>query len=146
MKFQNPSLNYFLNGQKDGRTNERTSRNQYAPHFFKVGGIKIGGGVWSGGGGVMLGWGQGGGERRIFVKNSKKKIGGGSGRGGGRGRLVARGVVQGGSEWRSEVFVKAGEWSNQGFGWGRGVARFGAGDDVGYGVCKPRIKGIDKFK
>ena len=22
-----------------GRTNERTSRNQYAPHFFKVGGI-----------------------------------------------------------------------------------------------------------
>ena len=40
MKFQNPSLNFFLNGRKDGRTNERTSRNQYAPHFFKVGGIK----------------------------------------------------------------------------------------------------------
>ena len=36
MKFQNPSLNFFLNGRKD----ERTSRNQYAPHFFKVGGIK----------------------------------------------------------------------------------------------------------
>ena len=40
MKFQNPSLNLFLNGRKDGRTNERTSRNQYAPHFFKVRGIK----------------------------------------------------------------------------------------------------------
>ena len=44
MKFQNPGLNYFLNGRKDERTNERTnertSRNQYAPHFFKVGGIK----------------------------------------------------------------------------------------------------------
>ena len=40
MKFQNPSLNFFLNGRKDGRTNERTSQNQYAPHFFKVGGIK----------------------------------------------------------------------------------------------------------
>ena len=40
MKFQNPSLNSDLNGRKDERTNERTSRNQYAPHFFKVGGIK----------------------------------------------------------------------------------------------------------
>ena len=37
MKFQNPSLNFFF--LTDGRTNERTSRNQYAPHFFKVGGI-----------------------------------------------------------------------------------------------------------
>ena len=36
MKFQNPSLNSVLNGRKD----ERTSRKQYAPHFFKVGGIK----------------------------------------------------------------------------------------------------------
>ena len=35
MKFQNPSLNSVLNG----RTNERTSQKQYAPHFFKVGGI-----------------------------------------------------------------------------------------------------------
>ena len=35
MKFQNPSFKFFLNG----RTNERTSRKQYAPHFFKVGGI-----------------------------------------------------------------------------------------------------------
>ena len=35
MKFRNPSLKLFLNG----RTNERTSRKQYAPHFFKVGGI-----------------------------------------------------------------------------------------------------------
>ena len=42
MKFQNPSLNFFLNGRKDERTNGRTSRNQYAPHFFKVGGIKRG--------------------------------------------------------------------------------------------------------
>ena len=41
MKFQNPSLNSVLNGRKDERTNERTSRNQYAPHFFKVGGIKV---------------------------------------------------------------------------------------------------------
>ena len=39
MKFQNPSLNSVLNGRKDGPTNERTSPNQYAPHFFKVGGI-----------------------------------------------------------------------------------------------------------
>ena len=31
MKFQNPSFKFFLNG--------RTSRKQYAPHFFKVGGI-----------------------------------------------------------------------------------------------------------
>ena len=26
------------------------------------------------------------------------------------------------------------------------VARFGLGGDVGYGGCKPRIKGIDKCK
>ena len=36
MLFQNSSLNFFFNG----RTHTRTSRNQYAPHFFKVGGIK----------------------------------------------------------------------------------------------------------
>ena len=41
MKFQNPSLNFFLNGGKDGRTNERTSPNQYAPYFFKVGGKRV---------------------------------------------------------------------------------------------------------
>ena len=35
MKFQNPSFNSVLTG----RTDEHTSRNQYAPHFFKVGGI-----------------------------------------------------------------------------------------------------------
>ena len=34
MKFQNPSFIFFLNG----RTNKRTSRKQYAPHFFKEGG------------------------------------------------------------------------------------------------------------
>ena len=41
MKFQNPSLNSVLTGRTDGRTDERTSRNQYVPHFFKVGGIKM---------------------------------------------------------------------------------------------------------
>ena len=30
-----------LYGQTDGRTNGWTSRKQYAPHFFKVGGINI---------------------------------------------------------------------------------------------------------
>ena len=35
MKFQNPSFNFFFE-----RTDKRTSRKQYAPHFFKVGGIK----------------------------------------------------------------------------------------------------------
>ena len=38
MKLQNPSLIFFE--QTDGRTDARTSRNQYAPNFFKVGGIK----------------------------------------------------------------------------------------------------------
>ena len=41
MKFQNPSFNFFLNGRTNKRTDGRTSRKQYAPHFFKVGGIKI---------------------------------------------------------------------------------------------------------
>ena len=36
MKFQNPSFNFFFE-----RTDARISRKQYAPHFFKVGGIKI---------------------------------------------------------------------------------------------------------
>ena len=36
MKFQNPSFNFFLE-----RTDGRTSQKQYAPHFFKVGGIKM---------------------------------------------------------------------------------------------------------
>ena len=44
MKFQNPSLNFFFE-RTDGRTHActhaRTSRKQYAPYFFKVGGIKI---------------------------------------------------------------------------------------------------------
>ena len=52
MKFQNPSLNFFLNGRTDTRMDARTSRNQYAPHFFKVGGIikiiKKGGSVGAG--------------------------------------------------------------------------------------------------
>ena len=38
MKFQNPSLIFLT---VDERTTTRTSRKQYAPHFFKVGGIKI---------------------------------------------------------------------------------------------------------
>ena len=40
MKFQNPSLNFFLNGRTNAHTDTRTSRKQYAPHVFKVGGIK----------------------------------------------------------------------------------------------------------
>ena len=41
MKFQIPSFKNFLNGWTDERTDGHTSRNQYASHFFKVGGIKI---------------------------------------------------------------------------------------------------------
>ena len=40
MKLQNPSFNFFLNGRTNKRTNGQTNRKQYAPHFFKVGGIK----------------------------------------------------------------------------------------------------------
>ena len=40
MKFQNPSFKFFLNGRTNAQTHKRTSRKQYAPHFFKVGGIK----------------------------------------------------------------------------------------------------------
>ena len=39
MKFQNPSFKIFLNGGTHGRMDAQTSRKQYAPHFFKVGGI-----------------------------------------------------------------------------------------------------------
>ena len=44
MKFQNPSLIFFerTDGRTNERTNGRTSRIQYAPKFFKVGGIKMG--------------------------------------------------------------------------------------------------------
>ena len=38
MKFQNPSFNFFFE-RTDEQTDGRTSRKQYAPHFFKVGGI-----------------------------------------------------------------------------------------------------------
>ena len=41
MKFQNPSFKFFLNGRTNAHTDTRTSRKQYAPHFFKVGGIMI---------------------------------------------------------------------------------------------------------
>ena len=86
-------------------------------------------------GGVGLGGGQGGCERRIevFVKIQKKKnfffffLGGGSG-GGGGGGSVAEGVKRGGVG-------------------GAGVrvdvnAMLGVGGDVGYGGCEPRIEGI----
>ena len=57
------------------------------------------------------------------------------------------------NEWRSEAFVKI-QKRNSGSGGGGGlirgwvgeVARLGVGGDVGYGGCKPRIKGIDKCK
>ena len=39
MKFQNPSFNFFE--WTGTRAHARTSRNQNAPHFFKVWGIKI---------------------------------------------------------------------------------------------------------
>ena len=39
MKFQNPSFKFFLNGRTNAHTDTLTSRKQYAPHFFKVGGI-----------------------------------------------------------------------------------------------------------
>ena len=41
MKFQNPSFKFFLNARMNIRTDGRTNRKQYAPHFFKVEGIKI---------------------------------------------------------------------------------------------------------
>ena len=41
MTFQNPSCKIFLNGWMDAQKHGRTSRKQYAHHFFKVGGIKI---------------------------------------------------------------------------------------------------------
>ena len=43
MKFQIPSLKFFFEQTDkwmDARTDGQSSRNQYAPHFFKVGGIK----------------------------------------------------------------------------------------------------------
>ena len=41
MKFQNPSFNFFLKARTHTCTDGRTIRKQYAPHFFKVGGIII---------------------------------------------------------------------------------------------------------
>ena len=44
MKFKTLALNFFFeptDKRSDERTNGWTSRKQYAPHFFKVGGIKI---------------------------------------------------------------------------------------------------------
>ena len=90
--------------------------------FFLGGGFGSG---W-GGGGVGLG-GQGGCEQRnkVFVKIQKKKLSGG---GGGRGRVEGGGPIRG---------VRVGEVGLQ------GLRKVG---DVGYGGCKPRIKGIDKCK
>ena len=74
---------------------------------------------------VRLG-GQGGCERRseafVKIQKKKKKLGGGGVSGAGSG---AGGPIRG--------------WSG-----GGEVARFAVGGDVGYGGCKPRIKGIDK--
>ena len=42
--------------------------------------------------------------------------------------------------------VGGGGGSDQGLGWGRCGSMVWGGGDVGYGGCKPRIKGIDKFK
>ena len=47
MKFQNPSFKIFERTGGHRRTNGRTSRKQYAPHFFKVGGINSGNTVFS---------------------------------------------------------------------------------------------------
>ena len=73
---------------------------------------------------------------------------------GGRGRRVG-GQVE--CERKSEVFVTIKKkWGVgggvgaggpiRGLGGGGEVARFAVGGDVGYGGCKPRIKGIDKCK
>ena len=81
-------------------------------------------------GGVGLGGGQGGCERRIevFVKIQKKKIGGG-GSGGVGGVSVAEGV-----RW--------GMWGWWGGGQGGCEGNVGGRGDVGYGGCEPRIEGI----
>ena len=79
-------------------------------------------------GGVGLGGGQGGCERRIevFVKIQKKKIflGGGVGSGGGH-------VWGGGGVWLVGGGVRVDV-----------NAMLGVGGDVGYGGCEPRIEGI----
>ena len=46
MKFQNPSLNFFLNGRTNAHTHGQAESN-HAPHFFKVGGIKSGNTVFA---------------------------------------------------------------------------------------------------
>ena len=65
MKFQDDisNMNTYIHTYGQAETN-------MPPHFFKVGGIKIGGGGWVGGGGgvgvgLVGGGGQGGCERRI---------------------------------------------------------------------------------
>ena len=89
MKFQDDISNMNTYVHTYIHTYIRTSRNQYVPYFFKVGGIKKSGrGVREGGSGWgRVGGGQGGCERRIevFVKIKKKKNcrgGVGSGEGG----------------------------------------------------------------
>ena len=88
MKFQNPSLNFFLNGRKDGWTNKRTHKPKpiCSPLFQSWGHKKLGGG------GVRVDVNS---EQRneAFVKIQKKKKkknffffwGGGWGGGGGGG-------------------------------------------------------------
>ena len=59
-------------------------------------------------------------ELKFFTKFTKKKLGGGVGRGGGQ---------VGGSGWWGGVRVDVN-------------AMLGVGGDVGYGGCEPRIEGI----
>ena len=97
-------------------------------------------------------WGQGGCERRIevFVKNSKKKIGGGGEGGwvgGGRGR-VGRGVrvdVNGELEFLGEFTRKKIGWGGrQGGGSGVGSDWWGGGGD--HGGCERRIEVFVKIQ
>ena len=78
---------------------------------------------------------------------------GGGGRVGGQGRWEWRSEAfeKIGCERRSVAFVKIHKKKKMGGGVRSGVgvgevARLGVGGDVGYGGCKPRIKGIDKCK
>ena len=85
MKFQDDisNMNTYIH------TYIRTSRNQYVPHFFKVGGIKIGGGGVGSGGGQVGGsgwWGV-----RVDV-NAMLGVGGDVGYGGCEPRIKS--IVQ----------------------------------------------------
>ena len=135
MKFQDDISN--MNTYTHTHTYIRTSRNQYVPHFFKVGGIKKIGGV---GGGSGVGGGGGGGglgrglrvdvneELEFLGKFTKKKIRGGGGGGGG-------GSEERGGQVGGEVGLVGGVRVDVN-------AMLRVGGDVGYGGCEPRIEGI----